>query len=294
MWKIDDHMHVSLEKTGKIINGAELICAAEMLELMEKNRTARGILMSSGEEGCLMCNEELYTICQRYPERFSYMAMFDVARQQGLRERVRREKERGAVGVGEFTTVLPFDDPRLLSLLEILEEEELPLLFHMSPALGAEYYGVYDEAGLPRLEKVLKRFPGLTIIAHSQPFWYEMTPHGASTPQERNVYPAGPIRQEGRVQELLRGYPNLHADLSANSAGNAVMRDPEYGPRFLEEFSEQLIFGTDLCCKDQQFPLGAYLDQLHLEGRLSERAYKGIFRENALRCFRLPGREEGK
>src|SRR5699024_11875816 len=58
-------------------------------------------------------------------------------------------------------------------------------LFHMSPEPGV-YYGVYDAAGLPLLEKVLKSFPNLPVIAHSQPFWYEMTPVSSAAPAERS------------------------------------------------------------------------------------------------------------
>ncbi len=40
--------------------------------------------------------------------------------------------------------------------------------------------------------------------------------------------------------ELLRKYPNLYADLSALSGANAILRDPEYGVKFLDEFQDRL------------------------------------------------------
>ena len=284
MKRIDDHMHVSLEPSGHRINGQFLASAEEMIPVMERYHTERAILMSSGETGCLMSNGELREICRRYPEHFSYMAVFDLDNPQGLEERMAAEKEAGAVGIGEFTEGRPFDDERIFRFLEIAQTLRLPLLFHMSPELGV-YYGVYDAEGLPLLEKVLKSFPNLPVIAHSQPFWYEMTPVSSAAPAERNQYPQGKIRQEGRVQALLRAYPNLYGDLSANSGGNAIMRDGSYGPRFLEEFSDRLLYGTDLYCTSQQFPLGDYLDRLLAEGRLAPVAYERIVRGNALRLL---------
>ena len=84
MKRIDDHMHVSLEPSGHRINGQLLASAEEMIPVMERYHTERAILMSSGETGCLMSNGELREICRRYPEHFSYMAVFDLDNPQGL------------------------------------------------------------------------------------------------------------------------------------------------------------------------------------------------------------------
>jgi predicted TIM-barrel fold metal-dependent hydrolase len=179
-----------------------------------------------------------------------------------------------------------FDDPKMLKLLELLEKYNLALLFHMTPELG-NYYGVYDEAGMPKLEYVLHKFPNLKIVAHLQPFWYEMTAHESSTPGERNAYPEGPVEKEGRVQELFRKYPNLYGDLSANSGGNAIMRDAEYGYGFLEEFKDKLMFGTDLYCVDQYFPLGDFLDSALKDNRINQETYNKVTRDNAIKIFEL-------
>lgn len=279
-------MHVSLNSSGRKINGAVLASAQEMLPVMEKYDIERSVLMSSGEKDCLMDNNELKEICRRYPDKFSYMVTFDLEQQDGLEERVAAEKEAGAAGIGEFTSNYAFDDPKVWNLLGILERHRLPLLFHMTPQLG-NYYGVYDEGGLPRLERALEAFPAAVIIAHSQPFWYEMTRHEAYSPEERNSYPSGKIDQEGRVQELLRRYPNLYCDLSANSAGTAIMRDPEYGQKFLDEFQDRLLYGTDLYNTDQVFGLGAYLDDLERTQKLSVYVYEKIIRRNAEKVLGL-------
>lgn len=286
MNKIDVHMHLSLKQTTTIINGEKLASVEEMLPIMDKYGIKKSILMSSGEKDVLMDNEEIRNICKIYPDRFVYLAMFDLNDINNLEERIVEEVNLGAKGIGEFTTNVAFDDPKMLKLFEILEKRNLPLLFHMTPELG-NYYGVYDEPGLPKLEYILRKFPNLKIVAHSQPFWYEMTDHESSTPDERNTYPVGPIVKEGRVQELLRKYPNLYGDLSANSGGNAIMRDVEYGYKFLEEFKDQLMFGTDLYCVDQYFPLGDFLEEALHSKKINQDTYDKITRENAKKIFGL-------
>lgn len=286
MKKIDVHMHISLKQNDATINGDKLACAKEMIPVMDKYGIEKSILMSSGEKDVSMDNEENRKICKKYPERFAYLAMFNLDNLEDLESRIVEEVRLGARGVGEFTTNIAFDDPKMLRFLELLEKYNLPLLFHMTPELG-NYYGVYDEAGMPKLEYVLQKFPKLNIVAHSQPFWYEMTNHENSTPDERNTYPEGPIEKEGRVQELFRKYPNLYGDLSANSGGNAIMRDAEYGYDFLEEFKDNLMFGTDLYCVDQYFPLGDFLDKALKDNRISQETYDKVTRENAIRIFDL-------
>lgn len=287
MGKIDVHMHVTLEPSAQEHDGIRFVCAKDMLPIMDQYGIDKSILMSSGEKAVTMGNKELREICERYPEYFYYLAMFDIDNEEDLEARILEEMKSGAKGIGEFTTNIAFDDPKMLKLLKILETHDIPLLFHLTPQLG-NYYGIYDEPGLPKLEYVLQKFPNVKIIGHSQPFWYEMTAHsGDNTPEERNTYPVGLIENEGRVQELFRKYPNLYGDLSANSGGNAIMRDVEYGYKFLEEFQDRLMYGTDLFALDQYFPLGDYLENALENDKISQSVYNKITRENAVKVFGL-------
>ena len=69
---------------------------------------------------------------------------------------------------------LYFDDPLNMNFFGQVEEAGLPLTFHVAPRSGG-CYGCIDEVGLPRLEIVLKTFPKLIFLAHSQPFWAEIS-----------------------------------------------------------------------------------------------------------------------
>ena len=64
------------------------------------------------------------------------------------------------------------------------------------------------------------------------------------------AYPTGRIKRGGVTDKLLGDYPNLYGDLSANSGNNALSRDAEFIPGFLERHQDKLIFGSDCSCGD--------------------------------------------
>ena len=103
------------------------------------------------------------------------------------------------------------------------------MTIHVSPRPNFNY-GIVDEIGLPRIERVLKKFPDLKLIGHSQPFWAEMS--ADLTEETRNAYPTGKVTP-GRLVQLMHECENLYCDLSAGSGGNALMRDPEHAVQFL-------------------------------------------------------------
>jgi len=195
-------------------------------------------------------------------------------------------KDKGCKGVGEVTANLYFDNPMVENLFAACQETKLPLTFHIGPQIGG-CYGLVDDPGLPRLEKALEKFPELIFLGHSQPFWAEIAK--LEKPEDRTGYPTGPVT-EGRVPELMRKYPNLHGDLSANSGYNAVSRDEKFGVRFFEEFQDRLYFGTDICspagaaCPTQ---LAGYLTHLHEEGKISRDCFEKIAHCNAEKLLGL-------
>ncbi|MEM2960508.1 MAG: amidohydrolase family protein, partial [Candidatus Bathyarchaeia archaeon] len=107
-------------------------------------------------------------------------------------------------------------------------------------------------------------------------------------PLTRGGYPKGKIRNPGRLAALLSKYENLYGDLSANSGYNAISRDPEYGCKFLEEFQDKLLFGTDICVVNQEVPIVGYLTSLVQQGKISWKAFRKISRDNAKKLLSLP------
>jgi len=193
-------------------------------------------------------------------------------------------KNRGCKGIGEFMPNLQFEDQRCQNFFSHVEKIGMPLIFDISARIGGTY-GLYDDMGLPQLERTLQRFPGLIIFGHGQAFWSEIGI--LETPADRATYPLYPVGKEGIVPKLFRRYKNLWGDLSATSGYNALARDPEYAAEFLNEFQDRLCFGTDICRADQKLPLAGFLIGLRDNGKLSQTAFEKIARENAMKILGL-------
>lgn len=267
MKKIDLHLHVRSVFQNE--PGKPMISdASGMLAHMAELHIEKGVLMSGGETGSPFGNnEEIMTIVQKYPSKFSWMCNVDEGDPRNLYELLSYYKERGAIGIGELMINKRLDHPFLQALFTAAEKLNLPITIHMSPKEGYSY-GVVDDPGLPLLENVLKTYPSLKILGHSPIFWNEL--HG-----------------DGRLLELFETYPNLYGDLSANSGGNAIMKNESFGLSFLERFSDRLFFATDMLTADTIYPLGDWLDKQASLGKLSRTAYKKICWENAKNIFGL-------
>lgn len=292
--KIDLHVHTR-EIVGpfrSLVRENDTYCTPEqLLEKYEEYGIERGVILPGINPECAVhpqSLDEVMAICEKYPEHFSWFMNIDPrsvnnSENSDFTYLLEYYKARGAKGLGEICANLYFDDPRVLKLFADCEKCNVPVLFHMTLRQGNDY-GLIDELGLPRLEKVLGMFPKLTVLAHSQAFWAHMSADIDASGTAG--YPTGKVT-DGRVAELLRKYPNLHGDLSAGSGGNAIMRDEEYGLAFLHEFADQLHYGTDFCAPFNVFALGPWLDQKLAEGKLSEEDYTKICRTNSAKLLGL-------
>ena len=159
-------------------------------------------------------------------------------------------KKLGIRGLGEFKSEgLRIDDPKFMTVYSACAEAGLPVLVH------TDGKACFDDPGLPGLEKVLQTFTDLTFIAHAQGWWASIS-GDVATREDLNKYPATKVVPGGAVQRLLDTYPNLFADLSANSGLNAIRRDPDYGLEFLIRYQDRLLFGTDTAPAPDVMPEG--------------------------------------
>ncbi|MHB9032988.1 MAG: amidohydrolase family protein [Anaerolineae bacterium] len=189
-------------------------------------------------------------------------------------------------GVGEVTAHLPFDDPRVINMFRQLGAYKL-LVTIESAGIDAGAYGLQDEPGAPRLERLLREAPLTTVIGHGPGFWAEI---GSEVrPEDKWGYPKGKIGADGALARLLANYANLYADISAYSGYNALTRDPDYTPAFLERFQNKLLFGTDTCFADPagKMPQLEFLKQLRARGQISAQVYDKITGLNAARLLGL-------
>jgi len=293
--KIDVHAHaVPFPKYIPTVgNGARMVSLPELLKFYDELNIEKGILLP------LVAPESMYeTItpdCCKYmvdqnPERFDWFCNVDPRAINNtptvdLSILLSQYQAMGAKGMGELTANLYADDPKVDNLFTHCEKLGLPVIIHIAPTFDG-YYGIVDELHLPRLEKMLQKHPDLKIIGHSQLFWSEIS--ADVTAETRGGYPEGKVT-DGRVAELLRKYPNLYCETSADSGSIALMRDPEYTAKFFEEFSDRVMYGCDICRVTNKHPykFDAFLDKLLEDKMLTMDNYKKIVRNNAIRILKL-------
>jgi predicted TIM-barrel fold metal-dependent hydrolase len=285
---IDIHLHTHFPRHPKVnrFGNYHFPSPEVIIEMMNNTGAAKAVVLPIVSPECMytiVTPEEVLEICTKYPDRFIPFCNLDPrfltnSPKADFTSLLAAYKELGCKGVGEYIPNIPLDDPLNMNLFRYVEEIGFPLTFHLAPQVGS-YYGCYDDPGLPRLEKVLKQFPNLIFLGHSQVFWAEIGP--LNNPDERKGYPKGGIIKEGRVVELMRKYPNLHGDLSAGSGYNAISRDPEFGYRFLEEFQDRLYWGTDIDVVPIDLPIVPYFRKLKEQRLISETAYEKITWKNA-------------
>lgn len=265
----------------------------ELLTFYDNLNIEKGVLLplcAAEGQWFTMTSENCKYLADRNPYRFLWFCgidprMGDNNEKTDLSYLIEHYKALGAKGVGELTAQLYADDPLLDHLYSCLEETNMPLTIHIAPKFG-DGYGIVDELGLPRIEKMLKKHPKLKILGHSQVFWSEIS--ADVTEELRGRYPKGKVT-EGRVSKLMREYGNLYCDLSAGSGANAMMRDPEFAAGFIEEFSDRILYGCDICSVSNRsvYEFDAFLTGLCESGMISEENYRKIVRENAVKLLGL-------
>jgi predicted TIM-barrel fold metal-dependent hydrolase len=288
--KIDMHVHTIMRRGILRMGTNTTFATPEELSLMyERLGIEKGVILPEVNFECashMQSNEDAIRIVEKYPDMFYWFCNIDPRMERNdirmdLSRVIENYKALGAKGVGEVCANLYFDDPFMENLFYHCEKTEMPVLFHIGPQVGG-CYGIVDDLGLPRLEKMLKKFPGLQFIGHSQPFWAEI---GAdATEANRNSYPTGKV-VPGRLIELFELYPNLYGDMSAGSGFNAVARDPEFGYAFIEKYQDRLYFGTDICAPENDMQLSFWLDEAVQNKKISQTAYEKVCRGNALKLL---------
>jgi len=89
------------------------------------------------------------------------------------------------------------------------------------------------------------------------------------------------------VEINMTYYPNLYGDLSDASPWNALARDPDYGPKFLTEFQDRMLFGTDLCFPTMPIDIIGLLIDWRDTGKISVEVFNKVARENAIKLLGL-------
>lgn len=294
---IDSHAHAYRRPVPFVV---QFPTAEQVLERYDKAGIAKGVLLPvvSPEIYLPQANEDILDMAEQYPDRFVPFCNIDPRALTNscdapLGDLLRYYRDKGCKGVGEVMPNLPMAHPMVQNLFKHAQDVGLPVTFDGSDRTWGDF-GLQDDPGLPQLEHTLQRFPRLAMIAHGPVFWAEIA--RLETPAERKSaflpeggqagkHPVGPVREEGAAVVLLRRYPNLYGELS--DAFRALDRDHEYGPMFLAEFQDRLLFGTDVCHPDMPFKTLDLLRAWRAEGKISEEVFEKVMRGNAERVLGL-------
>jgi predicted TIM-barrel fold metal-dependent hydrolase len=220
-------------------------------------------------------------VIAEHPKQFVRFANADV-RLPGAISTLRAQLVGGAIGMGELKYPVDIDGPEMRRVYDLAAEMRVPVLMH--------YQEGSFNSGIARLPAILKAYPKTIFIAHANSWWA----HISAEVDHESGYPTGPIKPGGLTDHLLADYPNIYGDLSANSGRNALARDPDFAPKFLERHKTKLLFGSDCPCRDgmgagQQGKCIAR-ETLGMMTRMTSPAiFRQIAWENGMKLLGLPG-----
>ncbi len=218
---------------------------------------------------------------ERAPDRFVLGYAPDPRRPEAI-DQLRAAIDTYGVRVyGELKLRMRYDNPDAMRMFRFCGEQGLPVIVHIDYefATGRTYprpnwwYG----GGINAFEHAVGACPQTTFIGHAPGFWAHIS---GDDQAEITSYPQGPVKPGGKVVEMLRTYPNLYADLSANSARNALSRDPAFGRDFVIEFQDRLLYARD--------DFGGDLDDLLTRMELPEVVLAKLHAGNALKLVPHP------
>ncbi len=215
---------------------------------------------------------------EKRPGHFARSVAADPAQPNGAPS-IREALQGGAVSIGELKYHLALDSPEMRRVYDIAAEMKVPVMMHIQNFPHFEGELPYN-TGYPQFDKILRAYPRTNFIGHADLFWAHIS---ADVPTDRG-YPTGPIKPGGLTDRWLSDFPNLYADMSANSGNNALSRDPDFTREFIIRHKSKLIFGSDCSCTDGK---GAGISQgnnpeaSRLAGKCVARATLGLLKESA-------------
>ena len=175
---IDIHTHCSFPSGLTRANGTRYPDPAELIAIMDSNSIDKAVLLctvSPAYRYIIVPPEHSLAIAAEYPDRIIPFCNLDPrnlenSKDSDFTDLLAYYENLGCKGVGEYIPNLPMDDDLNMNVFSHVEKSGLPLTIHLASQIGGTY-GLYDEIGLPKLEHILRSYPNLILLAHSQVFW---------------------------------------------------------------------------------------------------------------------------
>ena len=189
--------------------------------------------------------DQIAALRTQYPGRFlGWFASADITKPEA-EDLLTKAVKAGAIGFGELKSHVAAAGPELRRMYALAADLGVPVLVHFQEVPHTPAEGTFA-TGFKDFEGVLKNYSKTKFIGHADAFWANLSADYAN----ESAYPSGKIKRGGVTDKLLGDYPNLFADLAANSGNNALSRDPEFTAGFLKRHESKLIFGSDCACTD--------------------------------------------
>jgi predicted TIM-barrel fold metal-dependent hydrolase len=272
---INAHEHIeSRREAGKLLNVMDRL-EIETTVLLGSSWFTITLNPSVGFTRYDENNEEILALSRLHAGRFEAWPTIDPLDTTKL-DKIKSFHERGATGLKLYLGhgfvsplthdylfhTIAMDDERMFPVYQYCTEHTVPVCFHVNP-------GPRTPGFLQEFLTVLCRYPDLLVIA----------PHWALSS----------IRMS-RLRELLRSFPNLLTDISFGHddyliAGlRRISRSPASFRQLLVEFSDRVLFGTDLVITS-----AARKTERWIESRIA--AYLSVLRCDIYRTELIPGVE---
>ncbi|OGJ92326.1 MAG: hypothetical protein A2268_06235 [Candidatus Raymondbacteria bacterium RifOxyA12_full_50_37] len=216
--------------------------------------------------------QDVYRTYKKYPKRIIPFCGVDPRRENAEKILMDLHKK-GFKGYGELKFRILADNPDFIRMLRLAGKLRMPALLHLDvdiPSTPQWYLG-----DIIHLERAARLCPKTIIIGHGPGWWREISGNAQKVDV---IYPKGRIVKGGRLWSVLERNPNVYADLSAQSAINALSRDIRYTKRLLNTFRKKILYGTD----SYDTSLLNFLQNLKLDSGV----FKDITERNAQRLVR--------
>ena len=269
---IDFHVHIGNLRRDRYPHIP--LSAPQWIDRMDRESIDLSVLLPlESPEGAhgYFTTEEACAARDMYPERFVAFLCIDPRMPSPGPQIDHFVNHCGCMGFGEHINGLAFDDDRNRAVYAKCDEYGLPLVFENNN----------DTPQLSALESCVKEFQNVTWVGHGPGFWAAISGDWDGS----SGYPKGPIAGGGAVDRLLSRYENVFADLSAQSAYNAMTRDPGFAAEFIQRHWRRLLWGSDVFYQGQPIPQLAWLRQLDLDAEIKQAIADG----NARRLLGLSG-----
>jgi predicted TIM-barrel fold metal-dependent hydrolase len=288
---IDAHHHLDRD----FLTSKDKFTLAPMIDWMDRNSVSQAVVLAliqypeknfPAQSEIIFSSDEIFEKFAATNGRVLPFCVVHPDACESTSEIVRileRFKEKGAIGFGELkprdaqgkSMKMALDDKRMLRIYEACAAVEFPVVIHIDSSFAV------DVPGLPALEGLLRKLPQVNFIGHATGWWNSIS----GDVKDFKGYPTGRITAGGAAGRLLEQYPNMYADLSATSGLTAIMRDAEFGRKFLVDHSHKLLFGTDTFGGPDKgpHPHFEYFNSVDLPEDVKSR----IFRENARSLLKL-------